>query len=71
MWGPKVAWVIPEVAGEIPGWPCTGPWSPMVPVLDEWEPPRQYRELTDTSKSVAEILAYIAVHYSGKKEGRQ
>ena len=60
--GFKSSWGDPES--------CRGnPWVavrwyvviPVVAVLDEWRPPREYGELTDTPKAVAEILAVITV----------
>ena len=32
-----------KVAEVIPGWPSTSMWGPVVAVLDEWGPPREYR----------------------------
>ena len=43
MWGPNVA-------GVTLAWPPTGVWGPLVTVLDEWGPLREYREIIDPPK---------------------
>ena len=39
-----------KVAAEIPGWLNTSLWGLVGAVVDEWGPPRVYRELIDTPR---------------------
>ena len=43
----------------------TSMWGPMVAVLEEWGPPREYRELIHGPEAVVEIPAAITVEKRG------
>ena len=50
-----------KVARKIPGWLCASMWDPLAAVLDKWGPPREYGELIEAPKGIAELLASITV----------
>ena len=61
--GLEVAGVISKIAAEILGGPSTSMQGPVVAVLDEWGPPREFTEFSQTPQG---CCGDIGRRYSGK-----
>ena len=63
MWDPKVVGIILKVAEKSRGGPSTSMRGPVVAVLDEWGPPREFTELSQTPQG---SCGDIGRRYRGK-----